>query len=136
MVGALSGKEFSTVERLAADFRSGRFIPLIPEGLALEVGRARKAVQGIPLTVIQAEQGPTSDAARDLPRIYQAPSVRRYASHCPGQRGRRGRLRELELGARRAFDKIRLFNVANMEHGYTAPARRMLKSTCNRKVES
>jgi hypothetical protein len=127
VLGGCFDPEFSVWSKgLIADFRSGRFIPVLSDLLALEIGRAPERVQEVysELAALPAEQIVISDAALDLLSAYEARSVL-------GPKYRADMLHIALACVADAdllvswnfkhivrFDKIRLFNAANMEQGY------------------
>jgi hypothetical protein len=111
---------------LVHDFSTGRFIPLLSDLLAAEVGRAPAQVRQIhtELAAYSAEVLSVSSEALDLLAVYEAHSVL-------GPRYRADMLHIALATVANAdllvswnfkhivrFDKIRLFNAANLEQGY------------------
>jgi hypothetical protein len=131
VLGGCFDPEFSVWSNgLLADFRSGRFIAVLSDLVAIEVGRAPRRVQEIhaELAGLPAEQIVLSDAALDLLGIYEARRVL----------GPKYRADMLHIAMASVadvdvlvswnfkhivrFDKIRQFNAANMEQGYKSLA--------------
>jgi hypothetical protein len=128
VLGGCFDPEFSAWSiGLVTDFRSGRFIPVLSDLLALEVGRAPERVQEVysELAALPAEQIGISDAALDLLSAYEARSVL----------GPKYRADMLHIALASVadvdvlvswnfkhivhFDKIRRFNAVSLELGYT-----------------
>jgi hypothetical protein len=131
VLGGCFDPEFSVWSNgLIADFRSGRFIPVLSDLLALEIGRAPERVQEVhaELVGLSAEQITISDAALDLLAAYEARRVL----------GPKYRADMLHIALASVadvdvlvswnfkhivrFDRIRLFNAVNMEQGYKSLA--------------
>ena len=111
---------------LLADFHAGHFRAVLSDLLALEVGRAPRAVQEVyaELATLGSERVRVTDAALDLQALYEARSVL----------GPRYRADMLHIALATVadvdvlvswnfkhivrFDRIRLFNAANLEQGY------------------
>jgi hypothetical protein len=131
VVGGCFDEEFSEWSNgLIADFRSGRFIPVLSDLLALEIARAPEPVQEIhaELAALQAERIEISDAALDLLEIYQARSVLGPKYQADMLHIALASVADVDVLVSWnfkhivRFDKIRLFNAANMEQGYKALA--------------
>jgi hypothetical protein len=115
---------------LLDDFRAGRFRPVLSDLLAVEVARAPEQVRSVyaELLGLGAEQVTVSAPALDLLALYEARSVL----------GPKYRADMLHIALATVadvdilvswnfkhivrFDKIRLFNAANLEQGYKALA--------------
>lgn len=131
VLGGCFDPEFSAWSKgLVADFRSGRFVPVLSDLLALEISRAPIQVQRVhtELLELSAEQITISDAALDLLGTYEARSVL-------GPKYRADMLHIALASVSNVdvlvswnfkhivrFDKIRLFNAANLEQGYKSLA--------------
>jgi hypothetical protein len=111
---------------LMADFRVGTFVPVLSDLLGTEVRRAPEPVRGIHAELLGLAPGvvPVSDEALDLLALYEERSVL-------GSKYRADMLHIALATIADAdvlvswnfrhivrFDKIRLFNAANLELGY------------------
>jgi hypothetical protein len=127
VLGGCFDEEFAVwSNRLVRDFRDARFIPLMSDLLGAEVARAPEQVRQVhaDLLASSAEQLAVSAEALDLLSGYEAHSVL-------GPRYRADMLHIALATVANAdvlvswnfrhivrFDKIRLFNAVNLEHGY------------------
>ncbi len=127
VLGGCFDAEFAVWSRgLMDDFRAGRFIPILSDLLAAEVSRAPEPVRAVhtELLGLAAERVLVSTEALDLLAAYEAHSVL-------GPKYRADMLHIALATVSDAdilvswnfkhivrFDKIRLFNAANLEQGY------------------
>ncbi|HYH83610.1 MAG TPA: hypothetical protein VEX86_27695 [Longimicrobium sp.] len=115
---------------LMDDFRSGRFIPVLSDLLAAELGRAPERVRNMrqDLQGWGAEFIVTDDEARQLFSAYQAHAVlgNRYQSDMMhialATVADADLLVSWNFKHIVRFDKIRLFNAVNLEQGYKSLA--------------
>lgn len=127
VVGGCFDPEFAPWSNgLVGDFRAGRFIPVLSDLLSLELEGAPQRVRSLhnELLTISSERVTTSDAALELLSLYETRSVL----------GPKYRADMLHIALATVadvdvlvswnfkhivrFDKIRLFNAANLEQGY------------------
>ncbi len=127
VLGGCFDREFAVWSNaLVQDFREGRYIPLLSDLLAVELGRAPEQVRKMhsELIACSAEVLTVNAEALDLLAAYEAHSVL-------GPRYRADMLHIALATVANAdllvswnfkhivrFDKIRLFNAANLEQGY------------------
>ena len=127
VLGGCFDREFATWSNgLLEDFRAGRFVPVLSDLLAAEIGRAPEAVQAVhaELLALSSDRITVTPAALDLLAAYEARSVL----------GPKFRSDMLHIALATVadvdvlvswnfkhivrFDKIRLFNAVNLEQGY------------------
>ena len=127
VVGGCFDPEFAPWSNgLVEDFRAGRFIPVFSDLLSLELKGAPQRVRALhgELLTISSERVTASDAALELLSLYETRSVL----------GPKYRADMLHIALATVadvdvlvswnfkhivrFDKIRLFNAANLEQGY------------------
>ncbi|MEW5927335.1 MAG: PIN domain protein [Gemmatimonadota bacterium] len=127
VVGGCFDPEFAPWSNgLVEDFRAGRFIPVLSDLLSLELEGAPQHVRTLhsELLTISSERVTASDAALELLSLYETRSVL----------GPKYRADMLHIALATVadvdvlvswnfkhivrFDKIRLFNAANLEQGY------------------
>jgi hypothetical protein len=130
VLGGCFDAEFASWSNgLVEDFRAGRFIPLLSDLLAAEIGRAPERVRDLHLELlglVQQESVAIGTDALELLAAYEAHSVL-------GPRYRADMLHIALATVADAdvlvswnfkhivrFDKIRMFNAVNLEQGYKA----------------
>lgn len=112
---------------LLEDFRAGRFVPVLSDWLATEVGRAPERVRGVYaelLGMVGQQTVAIGTDALDLLAAYEAHSVLGPKYRADMLHIALATIADVDLLVSWnfkhivRFDKIRLFNAANLEQGY------------------
>lgn len=111
---------------LMGDFRSGRFKPVLSQVTAAELREAPEDVQGLfaELLALNAEIVEASENALELADAYQTHHILTPKFYDDGLHIAIATVAEVDVlvswNFRHIvrFDKIRLFNAVNLEHGY------------------